>query len=109
MRISDWSSDVCSSDLDNIYLNLGAGYGIPNTPVTLTAGIGYNDGSLGLVSPDGQYLDWSVGASFAAGPLTLSAQYIDTDVKKTGVKAVDTLYDPTVVLDRKSTRLNSSH
>src|SRR3546814_13634310 len=62
-------------DRDNIYLNLGAGYGIPNTPVTLTAGIGYNDGSLGLVSPDGQYVDWSVGASFAAGPLTLSAQY----------------------------------
>src|SRR3546814_5238108 len=75
-------------DQDNIYLNLGAGYGIPNTPVTLTAGIGYNDGSLGLVSPDGQYVDWSVGASFAAGPLTFSARYIE---------------------DRKSTRPNSSH
>src|SRR3546814_19870589 len=60
-------------DRDNIYLNLGAGYGIPNTPVTLPAGLGYNDGSLGLVSPDGHYVDWSVGASFAAGPLTLSA------------------------------------
>lgn len=84
-------------DDDNIYLNLGAGFGIPNTPVTLTAGIGYNDGSLGLVSPDGKYVDWSLGASFAAGPLTFSAQYIDTDVKKSGIKALDTLYDPTVV------------
>jgi len=84
-------------DDDNIYLNLGAGFGIPDSPVTLTAGVGYTDGSLGLVAADGNYLDWSLGASFAAGPLTFSAQYIDTDVKKTGVKALDTLYDPTVV------------
>ena len=67
------------------------------SPVTLPAGFGYTDGSLALSSPDGEYVDWSLGASFAAGPLTFSAQYIDTDVKKTGVKAVDTLYDPTVV------------
>lgn len=84
-------------DDDNIYLNLGLAAGIPNSPVTLTAGIGYNDGSLGLVSPDGKYIDWSLGASFAAGPATFSVQYIDTDVKKSGVKAIDTLYDPTVV------------
>ena len=38
-----------------------------------------------------------MGASFAAGPATLSVQYIDTDVKKSVVKAIDTLYDPTVV------------
>ena len=82
---------------DNIYLNLGLGYGIPDTPVTLTAGLGYTDGSLGAASADGNYLDWSVGASFAAGPATLSVQYIDTDIKKTGIGAVDTLYDPTVV------------
>lgn len=84
-------------DDDNIYLNLGAGFGIPETPVTLTAGIGYNDGSLGLVSPGGKYVDWSVGASFAASFATFSVQYIDTDVKKSGIKALDTLYDPTVV------------
>lgn len=84
-------------DDDNIYLNLGLAAGIPDSPVTLTAGIGYNDGSLGLASPDGKYIDWSLGASFAAGPLTFSVQYIDTDVKKTGIKAQDTLYDPTVV------------
>lgn len=82
---------------DSLYLNLGLGYGIPDSPVTLNAAVGYTDGSLGLVSPDGKYLDWSVGASFAAGPATFSVQYVDTDVKKTGVKAVDTLYDPTVV------------
>jgi uncharacterized protein (TIGR02001 family) len=84
-------------DDDNIYLNLGAGFGIPNSPVTLTAAVGYSDGSLGLVSADKNYIDWAVGASFAAGPATFSVQYIDTDVKKTGIKALDTLYDPTVV------------
>jgi uncharacterized protein (TIGR02001 family) len=82
---------------DNLYLNLCLGYGIPNSPVTLTAGLGYTDGSLGALAADGNYLDWSVGASFAAGPATFSVQYIDTDLKKTGIKAVDTLYDPTVV------------
>jgi uncharacterized protein (TIGR02001 family) len=84
-------------DDDNIYLNLGAGFGIPNTPVTLTAAVGYTDGSLGLVSADSNYIDWTLGASFAAGPATFTVQYIDTDVKKTGIKALDTLYDPTVV------------
>lgn len=82
---------------DNIYVNAGLGFGIPNSPVSLSANLGYTDGSLGGVSADGNYLDWSVGASFAADMFTFSVQYIDTDVKKTGVKAVDTLYDPTVV------------
>ena len=91
-----WDQKSLGSD-DNIYLNLGLGYGIADTPVTLTAGLGYTDGSLGLVSADGSYLDWSVGASVAAGPATLSVQYIDTDVKKSGIGAIDTLYDPTVV------------
>ena len=91
-----WDQKSLGSD-DNIYLNLGLGYGIPDSPVTLTAGVGYTDGSLGLVSPDGKYMDWSLGASFSASFATFSVQYIDTDVKKTGVKALDTLYDPTVV------------
>jgi uncharacterized protein (TIGR02001 family) len=82
---------------DNVYLNLGLSSGIPNTPITLSSSLGYTDGSLGGVSADGKYLDWSLGASFAAGPATFTVQYIDTDVKKTGVKAVDTLYDPTIV------------
>ena len=84
-------------DDDNIYLNLGLGYGIPETPVTLTAGLGYTDGALGALAPGGNYLDWALGASFAAGPATFTVQYVDTDIKKSGIKAIDTLYDPTVV------------
>ena len=65
--------------------------------MTVHAGVGYSDGSLALTAPAGDYVDWSLGASYVIGPATLSARYIDTDIKKTGVKAVDTLYDPTVV------------
>lgn len=82
---------------DSLYLNLGLGFAVPNSPLTLNAGLGYADGSLAAASADGNYLDWSVGASFTGGPFTASVAYIDTDIKKTGVKAVDTLYDPTVV------------
>lgn len=82
---------------DNIYLNLGLSSGIPNSPLTLSAGVGYTDGSLGYASPDGKYLDWSLGATFVADMFTFKIEYVDTDVKKTGIKAVDTLYDPTVV------------
>ena len=83
---------------DSWYYNLGVSSGIPNTPVTVHAGVGYSDGSLALTAPPGDYVDWSLGASYVVGPATLSARYVDTDIKKTGVKAVDTLYDPTLVL-----------
>lgn len=82
---------------DNVYLNLGLAYGIANTPVTLQGSVGYTDGSLGALAPGGNYLDWSLGAAFAAGPATFTVSYVDTDIKKTGIKAIDTLYDPTVV------------
>lgn len=92
-----YAPDQKSLGDDSLYLNLGLSSGIPNTPITLSAGVGYADGSLALTAPDGNYLDWSVGASYVVGPATLSVQYVDTDIKKTGVKADDTLYDPTVV------------
>lgn len=92
-----YAPDQASLGDDSIYLNFGLSTGIPNTPVSLSANLGYTDGSLGGVSADGNYLDWSLGASYSYEIFTFSVQYIDTDVKKTGVKAVDTLYDPTVV------------
>src|SRR3546814_3019562 len=72
---------------DSLYYNLGVASGIPGTPVTVHAGVGYSDGSLALTAPAGDYLDWSLGASYVIGPATLSARYIDTDIAKTGVKA----------------------
>src|SRR3546814_12212375 len=88
-------------DRDNIYLNLGAGYGIPTTPVTLTAGIGYNDGSLGLIPPDGPSGDCSVGTSFATGPLPLSRKYINPAVPNTRVTWTDTLTAPPTLVQRQ--------
>ncbi|MGB3844544.1 MAG: TorF family putative porin [Sphingopyxis sp.] len=79
---------------DNLYLNLGLSAGIPNTPVTLAASIGRSDGAL---APGGDYLDWSIGAKANFGRVALGLKYVDTDIRKTGVKAIDRRYDATVV------------
>lgn len=81
-------------DADNLYLRLGLSSGIPNTPVTLKASVGHSDGAL---APGGDYRDWSLGASAAFDRFTLGLKYVDTDVRKTGVKAIDRRYDATVV------------
>lgn len=74
-----WSQSAIG-DQDNIYVYGDLGAGIPNTPVSLKAHLGYTDGSLGLAAPDGDYLDWSIGASAAFGPLSLGISYVDTDI-----------------------------
>lgn len=89
-----WDQAALGSD-DNLYLRLGLSSGIPNTPVTLAAGVGYTDGAL---APGGDYLDWSFGATASFDPFTVGLKYVDTDIRKTGVKAVDRLYDATLVL-----------
>lgn len=64
---------------DNVYVYGGLSAGIPDTPVTLNANLGYTDGSLDI-SGSGNYLDWMLGMDVAVTEnLTLSAQYIDTD------------------------------
>lgn len=73
---------------DNTYVYLDASTGIPETPLTLNAHVGYSWGNPGLgpqgtsVAPTGEYMDWKIGADFALGPVTLSAAYIDTDISK---------------------------
>ncbi|MCW1383415.1 TorF family putative porin [Novosphingobium sp. KCTC 2891] len=71
---------------DNLYLWGDASAGIPNTPLTVKAHIGYSDGNAGLgpngtsVAPTGKYWDWLIGADYALGPLTLGVAYVDTDI-----------------------------
>lgn len=71
---------------DNIYLSGDAAAGVPNTPVTLKAHIGYSDGNPGLgpngtsMAPTGKYWDWLLGADFAYKNLTLGVAYVDTDL-----------------------------
>lgn len=89
-----WDQAALGSD-DSLYLKLGLSSGIPNSPVTLAASIGRTDGSL---APGGDYLDWSLGATATIDRFTLGLKYVDTDIRKTGVKAVDRLYDATLVL-----------
>src|SRR3546814_20237853 len=60
MRISDWSSDVCSSDL---FTALGAGATIDDAVSAINAGLG-----------------GAATASFVAGPLTLAAPTPGTGV-----------------------------
>ncbi|MEW4466351.1 TorF family putative porin [Parasphingorhabdus sp. JC815] len=68
---------------DNVYIYTGISGGIPNTPVSLNASIGINDGSLGNpvgVIGDNNYIDWKLGADWAVTKnLTASVAYIDTD------------------------------
>ena len=63
---------------DNIYVYGDLGTGIPDTPISLAAHLGYSDGSLDYGS--GGYLDWSLGASVSYKILELGVAYIDTDL-----------------------------
>lgn len=73
---------------DNLYLWTDASSGLPGTPVTLKAHLGYSEGNPGLgpngtsVAPTGEYLDWMLGADLALGPVTLGVAYVDTDISK---------------------------
>lgn len=71
---------------DNLYLAGDAAVGLPTTPITLKAHIGYSDGNPGLgpngtsVAPTGKYWDWALGADVVWKGLTLNVSYIDTDI-----------------------------
>ncbi|MFC0205919.1 TorF family putative porin [Novosphingobium soli] len=73
---------------DNFYVWGDVSGGIPDTPLSLKAHLGYSDGNSGLgpngtsVAPTGSYLDWMLGADLALGPVTLGVAYIDTDISK---------------------------
>ncbi len=69
--------DAIGSD-DNLYIYGDVSIGIPGSPVTVSGHLGYTDGSL-AVAPDGDYLDWSIGAEVAVGPMSIGVAYIDTD------------------------------
>jgi uncharacterized protein (TIGR02001 family) len=64
---------------DNIYGYLDLSAGIPNTPVSLNAHVGYTDGFL-TFTDNGKAWDWSVGADFAINEnLSLGVKYIDVE------------------------------
>jgi len=71
---------------DNLYLWGDVSGGVPGTPVTVKAHLGFSEGNRGLgpfgtsVSPTGAYMDWMVGADLALGPVVLGVAYVDTDI-----------------------------
>ena len=71
---------------DSLYLFTDLSAGIPTTPFTLKAHVGYSDGALAAFD-DGDYVDYSLGAEAAVGPATVGLSYINTDIRnRLGVK-----------------------
>src|SRR3546814_6627662 len=102
MRISDWSSDVCSSDLPELFLLLFLppllfldGWRIPKDELLKDAST-VVELALGLVLMTvigmGLFIHWMIPAMPMAVAFALAA-----------------VVSPTDPIDRKSTRLNSSH
>jgi len=60
---------------DNLYLYTDLGFGIPETPVSFSAHLGYTDGVL-ATQADGDSFDWSVGASVGFKGLELGVSYV---------------------------------
>jgi uncharacterized protein (TIGR02001 family) len=85
-----WDQNAIGSQ-DNLYVHTELSAGIPQTPLTLSAHLGYNSGplspdyTLGL-SGDKTAWDWSLGASATVlGKLTLGVSYVG--VEANAVKA----------------------
>src|SRR3546814_5891573 len=120
MRISDWSSDVCSSDLSAPFqieqhsLHIGCSFGISLYPAD-----GGDAGALGRAADTAMYDAKENGRGiyrFFTPELNDAAQRrhkLVNDVRLACDRGEFTLdYQPQVSLltgDRKSTRLNSSH
>jgi len=91
-----WEQDSLGGQ-DNLYLFTKLSAGIPNTPITLNAGLGYTDGALAppllAGAADETGFDWTLGASATVlGNLSIGVAY-------TGVEgpAIDGFTDDAIV------------
>ena len=66
---------------DNIYLYGEGSVAIPNTPITISAHVGHNDGRSYLTNGLKDYWDWNLGAAYVWRNLTFGVSYVDTDIK----------------------------
>ena len=69
---------------DSLYVHTELSTGIPTTPLTVSAHLGYTDGSLAPTllagTGDGTAFDWSVGASYTLlGSLTAGVSYVGVE------------------------------
>lgn len=71
---------------DNLYVTGDAAVGVPKTPFTLKAHLGYSLGNPGLgpngtsVAPTGKYFDWAIGTDITYKIFTLNVSYLGTDI-----------------------------
>ena len=91
-----WDQDSLGGD-DNLYVYTDLSAGIPNTPISVSAHLGYTDGALSpkilTASGTGGGFDYSVGASFnITDSLSIGASYIGVDGA-----SIDDFSDDTVV------------
>src|SRR3546814_3505278 len=100
MRISDWSSDVCSSDL--VAPLVRAGLLPPDWPYICHAVSGYSGGGKALIERFEQDRD----IAWRGYALTLGHKHVPEMQARCGL-SIAPLFSPAV--DRKSTRLNSRH
>jgi uncharacterized protein (TIGR02001 family) len=63
-----------TGNTDNFYVGSTASLGIPDSPITLNASLGFEDGAFG-----DNKLDWSLGIAAEVEGFTLSASYVDTN------------------------------
>lgn len=78
-----WEQDSLGGN-DNLYVFTKLSAGIPNTPITLNAGLGYTDGVLAppflAGTADDTGFDWTVGASVTVlGSVSLGVAYTGVD------------------------------
>jgi len=77
---------------DNLYVYSDLGFAIPNTPLSLSAHIGYTDGFLTFTN-NGKAFDYSVGAEFAiTDNLSIGVSYVGVEGP-----SIKNLTDDTVV------------
>lgn len=92
-----WDQDSLGGD-DNLYLYTDFEAGIPTSPVTLSAHLGYTDGVLAPplltgLSADDSGFDWSIGASATVlGALSVGVSYVGVEGP-----SVDGFTDDTIV------------
>jgi uncharacterized protein (TIGR02001 family) len=77
-----WSQDSLAND-DNLYVYTDLGVGIPDTPVALSAHLGYTDGVLSpklLTGGTGGGFDYSVGATYnITEKLSVGVSYVGVE------------------------------